>query len=139
MKIFILSSLIIFCSFFSMNAQENLSHEKSTNYIVLTRKIPQLKPILITAEELKSENPSTFGKFEVVICGKTVKDLENPLAIESFLQQAEKLNVKIHACGFSLKKFKVDKTKLPAKLTIVENGILYNFKKQQEGYLSIEL
>ncbi|WP_240463095.1 DsrE family protein [Mesonia aquimarina] len=139
MKTFIISSLVILCSFFSINAQENLASGKSVNYIVLTRKIPQLKPILITAEELKKEDPSTFGNFEVVICGKTVKELENPSALESFLQQAKKLHVKIHACGFSLKKFQVDRSKLSQEISIVENGILYNFKKQQEGYLSIEL
>lgn len=138
MRTLFISSLLLF-SILTTSAQQSNQENQRQDYIVLTRKIPQLKPILITAEELQKENPKTFGKYEVVICGKTVKDLEYPAKIQDFLDQARKIGVEIHACGFSLKKFNVKKDNLPKEMTVVENGILYNFKKQKEGFLSIEL
>lgn len=139
MRTFIISSLILLLSITNLTAQEKSNISIEQDYIVLTRKIPQLKPILITAKELRDEAPQTFGEYEVVICGKTVKDLEDHTKIQPFLDQAKQLGVEIFACGFSLEKFKVNQNKLPKDLQVVKNGILYNFKKQKEGYLSIEL
>ena len=80
-----------------------------------------------------------FGDFQVVVCGKTVQDLTNEETMIGFIKQAEKAGVTINACGFSLKKFGVDRSKLPESLQVVENGILHNFELQKKGYLSIEL
>ena len=109
------------------------------NYVVLTRNVQQLKPIILAAEELAVQDGDKFGDYQVVVCGKAVQDLSNEEIMVNFIKSAEKAGVTINACGFSLKKFGVDKKTLPEPLKVVENGILYNFELQKKGYLSIEL
>jgi intracellular sulfur oxidation DsrE/DsrF family protein len=43
------------------------------------------------------------------------------------------------ACGFSLKKFGVDASAIPKEMSVVDNGILYGFNLQKDGFLSITL
>lgn len=50
---------------------------------------------------------------------------------------AGQLDVKL--CGFSINQLGVDKSLVPEPITIVENGIYYNFQKQHEGYMSLGL
>ncbi len=121
----------------NMSAQENTNFKN--NYVVLTKKIPQLQPILLTAEALKAEDGENFGDFQVIICGKEIGDITDPEKINKFIKKANKVGVQIVACGFSLNKFKVEKTKIPKELKLVENGILYNFQLQKKGYKSLSL
>ena len=111
----------------------------STRIISLTKKVPQLQPILLTAESLKAEDGEAFGDFQVIICGKEIGDITDTEKISDFIIKAEKAGVQLIACGFSLNKFKVDKTKVPKEIEVVENGILYNFQLQKKGYKSISL
>lgn len=142
MKKIYLASIVIFLSLFTTSVQAQTSHEEHEdpiNYIVLTRKVPQLKPILLAAEELSAQDGDKFGDFQIVVCGKTVQDLTNKETMADFIQKAENTGVTINACGFSLMKFGVDRSRLPRALRVVENGILHNFELQKKGYLSIEL
>ncbi len=140
MKKYIFSSILIILisiTSINMNAQENTNFKN--NYVVLTKKIPQLQPILLTAEALKAEDGENFGDFQVIICGKEIGDITDPEKINKFIKKADKAGVQIVACGFSLNKFKVEKTKVPKELKVVENGILYNFQLQKKGYKSLSL
>ncbi|MHA7830727.1 MAG: sulfur reduction protein DsrE [Flagellimonas sp.] len=121
-----------------VSAQTTYNQEQH-NYIVLTRKIPQLKAILLAAEELAAEDGDQFGEFHVVICGETVKGLTDIEQMQPFLDMAKSEKIKLLGCGFSLKKFGVDASKLPKEMDVVDNGILYNFKLQKDGFLSITL
>ncbi|HSQ47765.1 MAG TPA: DsrE family protein [Lutibacter sp.] len=140
MKNIILSTmaLILVFSTFSAEAQNRMHHKKK-NYVVLTKTIPQLQPIIMTAEALTIEDGRKFGDFQVIICGKTVTDLTDKEMMRKFMDKAEKAKVKIVICGFSLKQFGVDQKDIPQELEVVENGILHNFQLQKKGYLSIEL
>ena len=142
MKKIFLAGLAIILTLFTNPEKAQTNHEEHAghvNYVVLTRNVSQLKPILLAAEELANQDGKNFGDFQVVVCGKAVQDLLNKETMTGFLEIAEKAGATINACGFSLKKFKVDKTKLPDALRVVENGILHNFELQKKGYLSIEL
>jgi intracellular sulfur oxidation DsrE/DsrF family protein len=142
MKSIVLASFAIILSLFTNPMQAQTTHEKHAdhlNYVVLTRKVPQLKPILLAAEELAAQDGDKFGDFQVVVCGKAVQDLTDKETMNGFLKKAEKAGVIINACGFSLKKFGVAPSNLPEALRVVENGILHNFELQKKGYLSIEL
>ena len=142
MRTIFLASLAVILSLFTSPVKAQTSHETHAdhiNYVVLTRKVPQLKPIILAAEELAAQDGDKFGDFQVVVCGKAVQDLTDKETMNDFLKKAEKAGVIINACGFSLKKFDVDKSKLPKELRVVENGILHNFELQKKGYLSIEL
>lgn len=129
----------VFIMMFSLKTHAQDHHPEKNNYVVLTKKIPQLQPILITAEELKKEDGNNFGDFQVIVCGQTVKGLTNKEELKKYFDRAKKAGVSINACGFSLKKFDVDPEKIPSEMEIVENGILYDFQLQKKGYYSIEL
>jgi intracellular sulfur oxidation DsrE/DsrF family protein len=121
-----------------ISAQTTYNKEQN-NYFVLTRKVPQLKAILLAADQLAKDDGTQFGEFHVVICGETVKELTNLETMQPYLDLAKSEKVKILACGFSLKKFGVDATKLPKEMSVVDNGILYGFNLQKDGFLSITL
>lgn len=142
----ILSTLILSFVLIGGNAQKisvsNISqNEKSTvfNYVVMTKKVDQLEPILLAATHLIKEDERQFGSFEVIVCGADIVSLTDEKKMEKFLKRADEYKVQILACGFSLKKFEVDPDKIPANIKIVENGILHNIELQKKGYLSLEL
>jgi len=140
MKTIILSIFTTILTLFtgSMKAQDHIDINKN-NYVVLTSKIPQLKPILLTAESLAKEDGKDYGDFQIIICGKTVEDLKDKTLMHDLLHQAKEQHVKIVVCGLSLNKFKVEKSEIPKELEVVPNGILYNFQLQKKGYRSITL
>ena len=140
MKNLFLSTLVLVLalSIFTAEAQNKMHHEKN-NYVVLTTKIPQLQPIILTAEALAEEDGEKFGDFQVIICGKTITDLTDKEMMRKLIDKAEKANVKIVICGLSMKKFGVDQKDIPQKLEVVDNGILHNFQLQKKGYLSVDL
>jgi intracellular sulfur oxidation DsrE/DsrF family protein len=121
--IFAIFTLLTLCATLTQKTAET----PTENYVVLTSNVKQLKPIFLAAKDLSTEDGVNFGEFKVIICGKTITDL------------AEKNNVKIVACGFSLKKFHINPQDIPKQIEIVPNGILYNFQLQKSGYLSITL
>lgn len=109
------------------------------NYIVITKKVDQLKPLILSAEALRKEDGVNFGKFEIVVCGKDIGDITIPDKIDEHLQNAHKQGVDIIACGFSMKRFGVDPEEIPDGIRIVDNGILYNLRLQKQGYKSLGL
>tara|TARA_R110002049_G_scaffold253340_1_gene428615 strand:+ start:1080 stop:1469 length:390 start_codon:yes stop_codon:yes gene_type:complete len=125
--------------FSTTNLKAQQMNTDKNNYVVLTKKIPQLQPIILTAEALKAEEGNAYGDFQVIICGKEIGDITDAEKIKGFIEKAEKAGIQLVACGFSLNKFKVDKTKVTKEIKVVENGILYNFQLQKKGYRSLSL
>lgn len=138
MKMYFLSSIVFLLAFIPNPANAQVQDEQQ-NYVVLTKKIPQLQPIFLTAETLAQEDGNNFGKFEVIICGQTVKDLSDKEMMQEYINIAKQHNVELIACGFSLNKFGVDRKDISPELRVVENGILYNLQLQKKGYTSISL
>lgn len=112
---------------------------ETQNYFVLNRNLAQLKAISLAAGDLAAADGENFGEFNVVICGKAVQDLAKPEVIDPIIKLAQEKGVTLVACGFSLKKFEVDPASIPAEMKTVDNGILYGFNLQKEGYYSITL
>jgi intracellular sulfur oxidation DsrE/DsrF family protein len=140
MKTYLFSSLFLMLTLFSAtNLKAQQMDSSKNNYVVLTKKVAQLQPIILTAEALKAEEGDAFGDFQIIICGKEIGDITDSEKMGEFIKKAEKARVQLVACGFSLNKFKVDKTKVPKEMITVENGILYNFQLQKKGYKSLSL
>lgn len=140
MKTYLYSSIFLTLTLFgTLNTKAQEIDNDKNNYVVLTKKVEQLQPIILTAASLKIEDRDVFGDFQIIICGKEIGDITNTEKISDFIIKAEKAGVKIIACGFSLNKFKIDKTKVPKEIEVIENGILYNFQLQKKGYKSISL
>ena len=138
MKKYFLSSIVLLLALISNPVNAQVQHDQE-NYVVLTKKIPQLQPIFLTAETLAEEDGKNFGKFEVIICGQTVKDLTDKEMMQKYINKAKEQNVELVACGFSLNKFGVDRKDISPEFRVVENGILYNLQLQKKGYTSISL
>lgn len=117
---------------------ENIDTNKK-NYIVLTKKVQQLKPITLASEEMKAEDGAEYGEFHVVFCGKDIPQLTDKKLMEPYLEMLDKGGVKLIACGFSLKKFGVDPKELPEGIEIVDNGIAYSLKLKKKGFYGMEL
>jgi intracellular sulfur oxidation DsrE/DsrF family protein len=120
-----------------LNASNKI-HEKD-NYLIFSKDIRQIGPILTTAKELMNEDDEKFGEFHVVFCGKTVRDIPNNNGFKKFLEEAEKLKVQVFACGISLNKFNVDRKLLPGNIKITENGILYGLQLAKEGFITLSI
>lgn len=141
----IFSTLLLSVFFIVGNAQQSrtnqispLTQESNFNYVVLTKNVEHLKPILLAAEVLSKEDGKAFGNFEIIVCGKNIGELTDLKRMEPFMKEAQRLGASIIACGFSLKKFEV-KEELPKEMKTVENGILYNLQLQKKGYKSLSL
>mgnify|MGYP000902883108 CR=1 FL=1 len=141
MKQLILAAAVALVSLFTATsgmAQTDYDANQ-TNYFVLNRNLQQLKAISLAAGDLAKADGESFGQFQVVICGKTVEELTNAETMKPIIELAEKNNVMLNACGFSLKKFGVNATDLPKGMKVVDNGILHGFTLQKAGFHSITL
>jgi intracellular sulfur oxidation DsrE/DsrF family protein len=129
----------VLLTFGAMHLQaQNIKPEKN-NYLVLSKNIQQLKSILLTATALSKEDGNTYGDFYVIICGKTVSNIINNNSFNELLNKAKAQNIKVYACGISLKKFEVDTTLLPKNIEVTENGILYGFQLTKKGFITLTI
>lgn len=128
--------LFIFGSF---QSQAQNINSKKNNYLVLSKNIQQLNPVLLTADELAKEDGKKHGAFYIIICGKTVVDIaDNPDFIE-LVKKAKTQNVSVFVCGISLSKFNVNPDALPSNVEITPNGILYAFQLAKKGFISLTI
>lgn len=139
MKNFILSAALFFLAVTITPAIAQQTTSGPQNYVVITKNVEQLKPLILSAEALKEEDGVNFGDFQVVICGKNIGDITDREKMQSHLENAKKHGVKIIACGFSMKRFGVDVNEVPDEMSIVDNGILHNLRLQKKGYKSLGL
>src|SRR5690554_1243666 len=109
------------------------------NYVVLTKKVQQLKPIYLASEEMKAEDGENYGEFQIVFCGKDIPQLADKELMKPHLEMLKKGGVKLIACGFSLKRFGVDPKALPIGIDIVDNGIAYSLKLKKRGFYGMDL
>ncbi|WP_139958849.1 DsrE family protein [Flavicella sediminum] len=114
-------------------------NSKKNNYLVLSKNIQQLKPVLLTANELAKEDGKKYGEFYVIICGKTVKDISDNPDFNALLEKAKAQKVKIFVCGISLSKFNINPETLPSNLEITPNGILYGFQLIKKGFFTLTI
>ncbi|WP_053977131.1 DsrE family protein [Mangrovimonas xylaniphaga] len=112
---------------------------EKNNYLILSKNIQQLNPVLITANDLEKEDGKAYGDFYVILCGKTVSDIPNNPEFEKLLKDAKSQNIKVFVCGISMKKFNVDQKQLPKNITVVENGILYGFQLTKQGFNTLTI
>lgn len=118
-------------------AQEFNSNKN--NYLVFTKNIQQLKPTLLTANELAIEDGDEYGEFHIVICGNTVSDIPNNSEFIELLKQAKKQNVSVFACGLSLNQFNVSSDQLPDDIETIDNGILYGLQVAKKGFITLTI
>jgi intracellular sulfur oxidation DsrE/DsrF family protein len=140
MKNSILSITTMFLLLFgTYQLQAQDFNSKKNNYVVLSKNIKQLKPVLLTATELAKEDGEKYGEFHVIICGKTVNDIANNSDFTLLLDKAKKQNLKVFVCGISLSSFNINSKTLPNNLEITPNGILYGFQLLKQGFMTLTI
>ncbi|MDN3667512.1 sulfur reduction protein DsrE [Algibacter miyuki] len=114
-------------------------NSKKNNYVVLSKNIKQLKPVLLTANALAKEDGKKYGEFYVIICGNTVNDISGNSDFNALLEQAKVQNINVFVCGISLSKFNINPETLPSNLEITPNGILYGFQLKKKGFITLTI
>lgn len=114
------------------------SIRKNGKYALLVMKAPHLKAAVKTGIEFKTKSRKI--DFQIVACGALVKEIAYDKELQSLIKNAvTRQGLKILVCGLSIEQFKVDKTLLPKETPVTENGLIYMFGLQENGYNSIIL
>lgn len=141
----ILLLLLIASSFFSLHVTaQKLSVNEVENsikadgkYAMLVRNAEHLKASVKTAAGLIKENPKL--EFHIVVCGALVKDLVSDTEIRQLMDKAKSTGIKVLACGLSMDKFSITAKDLPTSVQVTQNGLIYIFGLQENGYKTITL
>ena len=136
-NISIITMLLILFGIGTTQAQ-TVNLEK-TNYLVLSKNIQQLKPVMLTAAELAKQDGNNYGEFYVIFCGKTVQGITKDNDFLSLAQEAKEQNLKVFVCGLSLKKFGIDPKDIPKTMEVTENGILDGFQLTKKGFITLTI
>lgn len=115
--------------------QTQIQPTAGEDYALLIRKVNHLKAALKTVDMMK-KNTETIDHFEVVMCGKSVTQLNDNAAL---VRQASQAGITLSACGMSLNKFSIAEDELPQKIKVVPNGLIRLFDLQEQGYKTIAL
>lgn len=118
--------------------EQTVNFEKN-NYLVLSKNIEQLKPVMLTATELAEQDGNKYGVFHVIFCGKTVQNISKNKEFLSLTQQAKEQHLKVFVCRLSLKKFGIDPNDIPDTIEVTENGILEGFQLTKKGFLTLTI
>lgn len=107
-------------------------------YGILVMKAQHLKAAILTGKQLKEK--SQLIDFQILICGQLVEEISNEVDLKNVIKESVSENgLKILVCGLSIHQFQVDKTNLPKEASITENGLLYMFGLQEQGYKTVIL
>ena len=110
------------------------------NYVVLTSKIPQLTPIILTAEALKKEDGNKFGDFQIVLYGSNVEGLTNKEQMDNYTKKAEAAGVQIYVCKLSINHLNINPKDLHPHIKVVNHAFTHLLQLQKnKNYYSIEL
>ena len=123
----------------SGQAQTTGTGEKN-NYVVSTTKIPQLQPILLTAEALKKEDGEKFGDFQIVMYGANVKELTDKKAMEKYSSKAKAEGVNIYVCKISIDRLGIAPEDMHEYIQVVDHAYTHMIQLQKnKNYYSLQL
>lgn len=142
--LFPLTLLLLFISESSMAQTITQMHQteqsilKNGKYALLVMKSQHLKAAIQTGIEFKHKSKKI--DFQIITCGPLVKEISESAELQDLVRNAvDHFNLKILTCGLSIKQFDVDQTALPLEAPITENGLIYLFGLQEQGYRTIAL
>lgn len=107
-------------------------------YALLVRTMQHINASLKTAGQMR-ESGMIYDAFEIVICGKVIKELVGSGQMGELLAKAKSLGVQLSVCGMSMEKLKIPEDALADGFEVVPNGLIRIFALQQDGYQTIEL
>lgn len=138
MKNISIITIVMFLFAIGTTQAQTVNNEKN-NYLVLSKNIQQLKPVMLTATELEKQDGNNYGVFYVIFCGKTVQDIAKNNEFVSLSKQAKEKNLKVFVCGLSLKKFGIAPKDIPKTIEVTENGILDGLQLTKKGFITLTI
>ncbi|QCY68490.1 sulfur reduction protein DsrE [Antarcticibacterium flavum] len=121
------------------NAQTNLQGEMN-NYVVSTTQIPQLQPIILTAEALKEEDGAKFGDFQIVMYGPNVNELTSKEEMETYTAKAKAAGVAIFVCKISIGRLGIEPGELHEYIQVVDHAYTHLLQLEKDkNYYSLQL
>ena len=121
------------------NAQTKPEGDKH-NYVVSTTKIPQLQPIILSAEALREEDGAKYGDFQIVMYGSNVMELTDKEKMEAYTSKAKAAGVSISVCKISLERQGIDQSVLHEYIQVVDHAYTHLIQLQKnENYYSLQL
>lgn len=108
--------------------------------VVIVRQVNHARAALKTAEALRARARFVDAPIEVVVCGKGSEHLVRTSEdAAGLVAEAERLGVRLLACGMSLGNLGIDPADLAEGVDIVPNGLLHALERQADGFVSVEL
>lgn len=100
-----------------------------------------LKVALLTARQMfKGVGGYEAEQVTIVVCGKGVKSLLAETDIEAKIKRArEKNNLRVVACGITIKAMDIDAAALAPSVEVVPNGFIELARLQAAGYEAVVL
>jgi intracellular sulfur oxidation DsrE/DsrF family protein len=144
-KLLFLTLFLLAGTFISTQAQPSTtenktsaiqSDEQSNNYALLVRNYNHLRAAVKTVDMMTEDDPNAVNKFEVVICGKKITNINKH---KSLINEAKQKGITLTACGMSMNNFSMDKEELPEGVGVEPNGLIRIFELQEKGYKTITL
>lgn len=119
---------------------QNIPAEDNNNYVVSTTKVPQLQPIILTAEALREEDGEKYGDFQIVMYGPNVKELTSKDKMEAYIGKAKAAGVGIFVCKISLDRLGIEAVELHDYIKVVDNAFTHLLQLQKnKNYYSLQL
>ncbi len=119
----------------TQNIENSISQDGK--YALLVRSSQHLKAAIMTGEDFKARSEKI--DFRIVMCGELVKELSDNDSLKNMVGEASGRGLKILACGLSVKQLSVDRSRLPESVSITENGLIYMFGLEENGFKTITL
>lgn len=107
-------------------------------YGILVMKAQHLKAAIKTGKTFKAKSASI--DFHILSCGPLVKEISTSPELQSLIKSAvNEYGLSILVCGLSIEQFDVDTTLLPLETPITQNGLIYMFGLQEQGFKTLIL
>lgn len=114
------------------------SIRKNGKYALLVMKAQHLKAAIQTGIKFKTKSEKI--EVQIITCGELVKEISQNVELQNLIKDAvSQYGLNILICGLSIEQFKVDKNLLPKETPVTENGLIYMFGLQENGYKAIVL
>lgn len=127
---------VLYAQTATIRAIEN-SIKPDGKYALLVRNVQHLKAAISTGRAMKTNDPNL--QIEIVACGELVKSIAETSELKNLIHQSLEDEVKVLVCGLSIKQLKIDATKIPKTIPVTENGLIYIFGLQENGFKTITL
>lgn len=135
------TGILVVLLMLAISAQaQSLPEKDKNNYAVSTTKIPQLQPIILTAEALKQEDGEKFDDFQVILYGLEIEGLTDLEKMDPIVKKAQAAGVEIMVCQLSLNKLEIEPGELHPGIKVVGHAFTHLLQLQKnKNYYSITL